>query len=418
MRAPFFVQATIKKAFPAFPRLYRRARSRWRHPRSHYAGAPKRFAALVRQISETPYLRLQDEQLSHGIEHNAEEAAQLANAVIEINNTCNIDCLMCKTSLSTRQKGRMTTETLELAVGKTTERGVRTVELHTLGDPLANPRLAEVLALLRRYRVRTGITTNGLLLHRHVETLIEFVDVCSSLSFSIDGATAPTYERIRAGGNWEQLMANLELAKERLKPNGFRIRSSMVVGRENAHEIGLYIERLRHYVTEPHLDLAFSFVNSLAPDNNYFDAANLFPIHTYSNAPCYMVSGSTPHILVDGRVSVCSRDYDGSLVVGDIHQHSIDEILRGDSMRALQLAHAAHDVSAYPLCRTCFTVDTRIHQAFSELTTYLLYFFPLEKAGFYQERVDDCIAMFQKGADPKITLALFPTPRSGPQLAN
>jgi MoaA/NifB/PqqE/SkfB family radical SAM enzyme len=418
MRVPFFVQATIKKAFPASPRLYRRARSHWHHPRSHYAGASKRFAALVRQISETPYLRIADERFHHGIEHDAEESAKVANAVIEINNTCNIDCLMCKTSLSTRQKGQMTTETLELAVGRTTERGVRVVELHTLGDPLANPRLAEVLALLRRHGVRTGLTTNGLLLHRHVETLIKFVDVCSSLSFSIDGATAPTYERIRAGGNWEQLMANLELAKERLTPNGYRIRSSMVVSRENAHEIGLYIERIRHYVAEPHLDLSFAFVNSLAPDNNYFDATNLFPIHTYSKAPCQMVIGSTPHILVDGRVTVCSRDYDGSLVVGDIRQHSIAEILRGDSMRTLQLAHAAHDVSAYPLCRTCFTVDNRIDRAFNELTAYLLYFFPLEKAGFYQERVDDCIAMFQKGADPKIAMPLFLTPRSGRQLAN
>ena len=28
-------------------------------------------------------------------------------ATLEINNTCNIDCLMCKTSLATRKKGKM-----------------------------------------------------------------------------------------------------------------------------------------------------------------------------------------------------------------------------------------------------------------------------------------------------------------------
>lgn len=415
---PYVVQAALKKTFPSFPGLYRRCRSLWIHPRSHYAQAPKRFEALVHQMNETPFPRLQEEHFRRHIERRAGGQVSVANAVIEINNTCNIDCLMCKTSLSTRQKGRMTTEMLELSVKRTIEFGVREVELHTLGDPLANPRLAEVFALLRRHRLRTGISTNGLLLHRHVDTLLEFVDVCSSLSFSIDGATAPTYERIRAGGNWDQLLANLDLAKEKLKPNGFRIRSAMVVSRENVHEIGMFIERFRHHVTEPQADLFFGFVNSLAPDNAYFEATNLFRIHTHLNTPCHMVSGTIPHTLVDGRVSICSRDYDGSLVVGDIRQHSLAEIFQGDSMQALQRAHAAGDVSAYPLCRTCFTVDHRIADAFNELMAYLLYFFPQEKADFYQERANECISMFQQAADAAITTSLFPQPRAGRQLVN
>ena len=162
---------------------------------------------------------------------------------------------MCMTSLSTRNKGRMDPELLDLAVQRATELGAREVELHTIGDPLANPRFEDVLALLRRHAVRTGITTNGLLLHRHVDALIEYVDVCSSISISIDGATAPTYERIRAGGKWEQLIENMEIAKRRLKPSGFRLRSSMVVSRENVHEVGLCIERFRGDVTDPRIDL-------------------------------------------------------------------------------------------------------------------------------------------------------------------
>ena len=411
IRIPFPLQAALKKAFPAFPGIYRRYRAQWQHPRSHYAGAPKRFAALVREMNETPFPRLQAEEFARQLDCEPTEASSVSNAVIEINNTCNIDCLMCKTSLSTRKKGRMGTEMLELAVQRATELGAREVELHTIGDPLANPRFADVLALLRRHAVRTGITTNGLLLHRHVDTLIEYVDVCSSISISIDGATAPTYERIRAGGKWEQLMANVELAKHRLKPNGFRVRSSMVVSRDNVHEVGLYIERFRSDVTDPRIDLTFSFVNSLAPDNANFEATNLFPIHTYSTAPCWQVSGPVSHTLVDGRVTVCCRDYDGSLVVGDIRQQSLTDIFRGDAMRALQRAHATRDVSAYALCRTCFTVDRRIDSAFNELIAYLLYFFPHEKAGFYQGYVDQCIAMFQKGANPAISTALFPQPR-------
>lgn len=358
-------------------------------------------------MNDVPFPRLQQDQFHRRVEHDPADPAHISNVVIEINNTCNIDCLMCLTSLSTRTKGRMTPEMMELAAAKTTEFGAREVELHTIGDPLANPRLADVFALLRRHRVRTGLTTNGLLLHRHVEMLIEFVDVCSSISFSIDGGTAPTYERIRAGGNWDQLIANLDLARERLAPKGFRIRSSMVVSSENVHEAGLYIERLRDYVTDPALDIVFTFLNSLAPDNAYFNAANLFPIHTSTTAPCRQISAPVPHMFIDGRVTVCSRDYDGSLVVGDIRRHSLAEVLHGEPMHAIQRAHAAGDVSAYPLCSTCFMVDSRIADAFNELTSYLLYFFPHEKAAFYQDRVDECIAMFQRGADPAIAVSLF-----------
>ena len=116
------------------------------------------------------------------------------------------------------------------------------------------------------------------------------------------------------------------------------------------------------------------------------------------------------HTLIDGRVTVCCRDYDGSLVVGDISQQSLGDIFRGDAMGALQRAHAARDVSEYALCRTCFTVDRRIATAFNELIAYLLNFFPDEKAAFYQGYVDECVAMFQKGANPEITAGLFPRP--------
>jgi pyruvate-formate lyase-activating enzyme len=413
MQVPFFVQATLKKIFPGFAGFYRRSRSHWHTPRTRYTDAPRRFAELVDQINDTPFDRVQKDEFRLALEHDTAKRAESASAFIEINNTCNIDCLMCMTSLTTREKGRMSADVLELAVQRAVAAGAREVELHTLGDPLANPRLADVFAVLRRHGVRTGLSTNGLLLHRHVDTLIEFVDVCSSISFSIDGATASTYEHIRAGGNWDRLITNLNIARDRLSPSGFRLRSSMVVSRDNVHEVGAYITLLRRYVTDPRLDVHLGVINSLSPDNTYFDATNLFANHTYQNLPCHMVSGRTPHTLIDGRVSVCSRDYDGSLVVGDIRHDTVADIMNGDSMRALQNAHATGDVSAYPMCATCFTIDSRVPAAINELTAYLLYFFPDEPAEFYQSRIDQCVSMFQQGADASVTAALFPTPTTG-----
>ena len=62
---------------------------------------------------------------------------------------------------------------------------------------MANPRLPDVLEEIRSFNLKTSICTNGLLLDKHVDTLIEYIDVAPSIAFSIDGANPETYEKIR-----------------------------------------------------------------------------------------------------------------------------------------------------------------------------------------------------------------------------
>lgn len=409
-RLKFALQGGVRRVMPGLLPSVRGMIEDWRHPRAHFEGAPERFAQLAREIGERPFSEIQQAAFKSALGSEQAGRMMLASSVIEINNTCNIDCLMCKTSLSTRKKGMMPKELLELSVAKIVELGGRNVELHTIGDPLANPRLGDVLAVLRSRSVRTGLLTNGLLLGRYVDVLAEYVDVCSVLSVSIDGATKQTYERIRAGGNWEQLLAQLELAREKLVPKGYRLRVAICVSRDNVGEIGQWVERFRPYVKRPYFDMLFGIVNSLSPDNEYFEATNLFPAHTYVNAPCSQVSQPVGHTLIDGRVTVCCRDYDGSLVIGDVQQDSLAAIFKSKAMKAMQDAHAARDLSAYPLCATCYTVDSRVSGAFAEMMNYLLYFHPSEPAAFYQERVDRFVAAFQAKAPASNVSALFPAP--------
>lgn len=393
-RAWDVARSRIRRHWPAALVLFRRARDL-------YASRPGRFERLratcigtAEDMRERPYARLQDEH-----EQQARLAGYPARAemVIEINNTCNIDCLMCKTSLSTRRKGTMKPEMLEIAARRARDEGVRVVELHTIGDPLANPRLHDVLQILRRYGLRTGLTTNGLLLYRHVDTLLEFRDVCSNIWFSIDGATPAVYERIRAGGKWDQLLTNLELARTRLRAGGYDVLIGMVVSAENIAEVGLFVERFRDYVSAPYSRLRFSFVNSLSPDNQYFERTNLFPTHTVLNAPCRLVVRPEAHVLIDGRVSVCCRDYDGSLVVGSLVEQPLRAVFADVPLKALQEAHRARDVAAYPLCSSCFVVDSRLAVLFNGLLSYLLYRHPDRPAAFYQDRVDRFVRMFRLG---------------------
>ena len=56
----------------------------------------------------------------------------------------------------------------EKAVKEMHEQGVKNILLHTIGDPLANAKLKDYLRILRKYNMQAGISTNGLMLNKHV----------------------------------------------------------------------------------------------------------------------------------------------------------------------------------------------------------------------------------------------------------
>tara|TARA_B100000686_G_scaffold281293_1_gene302928 strand:+ start:895 stop:2109 length:1215 start_codon:yes stop_codon:yes gene_type:complete len=321
------------------------------------------------------------------------------HAVVEINNTCNINCVMCQTQSATRKKGRMTTDLLEETLDKLQFAGITNVALHTLGDPLANPRLGEVFAELRKRGLTTSICTNGLLLPRHADTLLDYMDICPSISFSVDGATAETYERIRLGGKWKDLITALELNNKKLRPRGMTTKIQMTVSKDNVHEVGMLIENFSKYVAYPAQDLAFHVITGLAPDNTYFNTFNLFTNHTHKNSMCTRVQGDPLWFNVDGTVSACCRDYHGELYVGDIRKHTFDEILEGEGLRKMQEAHESGDLSAYPPCNDCFRPDKRLDEIFNSTVQFFIRTSPKATAAYYQKRVDDLCGILQSNGN-------------------
>ena len=146
--------------------------------------------------------------------------------------------------------------------------------MHTIGDPLANPKLEIIFKELRKYKIKCGVSTNGLLLYKHIKILQKYVDVCPSIKFSIDGATKKTYEKIRNKGKWDDLIKNLDLSNKYLKKYNIPIRINMTVSKDNCDEIGEFICLYKKYVNEPSKDMTFHLVNSLSPDNSYFHSMN------------------------------------------------------------------------------------------------------------------------------------------------
>jgi MoaA/NifB/PqqE/SkfB family radical SAM enzyme len=109
------------------------------------------------------------------------------------------------------------------------------------GDPFAS--------LVYRYfikgikdlpNVRFTIQTNGLLIKKMYQRLLNMFEKLDVLNISIDGATKTTYELLRRGGQFEKLLENLEFIKDYHQQ--FEIKIHMVVQKSNWQEMGDMLE--------------------------------------------------------------------------------------------------------------------------------------------------------------------------------
>ena len=110
-------------------------------------------------------------------------------AEIEINKNCNINCVMCNTSLSTRPQFNMDMELFEHAVKYTKGQWGGHTALHTIGEPLMNNKLPQYFEILRKQGAQIQFSTNALILHKYIDFLIDYSDVIWEFRFSIDGAS-------------------------------------------------------------------------------------------------------------------------------------------------------------------------------------------------------------------------------------
>ena len=118
------------------------------------------------------------------------------------------------------------------------------ISLSVSGEPLVSGNLEEELALAGEYGVKVSITTNGvpLAVPRIRRLVLEHIDL---IHLSMDAACKETFERIRAGARWEQVMGALEaLLRERAAGKGPRVYANFVMMRENIEELPRWVERM------------------------------------------------------------------------------------------------------------------------------------------------------------------------------
>lgn len=88
---------------------------------------------------------------------------------IEISNICNIQCSFCP--VVERDNRMMSIEEFKNALSQV-KPFTDEICLHLMGEPLAHPKIKEILKICDESQIKVMITTNGILLKRYQDTLL------------------------------------------------------------------------------------------------------------------------------------------------------------------------------------------------------------------------------------------------------
>jgi len=173
---------------------------------------------------------------------------------IDTNNVCNCRCKMCPSAVDLPPKSPLflsLSDFRELATLVLPR--ARGLYLSCAFEPMLTPRFETYLDAVPAYHVPfVSLCTNGQRLTAEVVSAL-IRNKIHEIIFSVDGATAPTYEGIRIGARFDRLMENLErLVKEKQRQGSRRpaLRFNYTVSGDNEHEIEPFVLNFGRFLPE------------------------------------------------------------------------------------------------------------------------------------------------------------------------
>lgn len=266
---------------------------------------------------------------------------------VELTSDCNFRCVMCPNKdLDNKDRGYMPmdlyTKILEEAAGWVFE-----INLAHRGESLLHPRIPEMIAAAREKGVYTRLHSNASLLTEDLSRQI--IDAgLNRLSISFDGYDKATYEKIRRGGDFEQVSANIVRLLQIKKEMGVKHPETAieVINFKPVKESPASSDEFRRRFKGLPLD---SFV--IKELHNWAGE-----IKTAEPGKHYSVCTFPWNALVvfwDGAVLPCTQDFFGYYVVGNAGQSTLREIWNSDRMVDLRRRLVSGDVQELKTCSAC-----------------------------------------------------------------
>ena len=198
------------------------------------------------------------------------------------------------------------------------------------------------------------ITTNGLLLNEDKINQI-FLSGLDSIKFSIDAASAETYKIVRPPGDFDRLLRNIKILKQKRdeKNSPLKIYSSFILTKDNYHELrefqkfwAPWIDEISiHHVTNQS-NLQSEEFEKLSVRKNKHEVVE--------DKVCNFL-WNRMIMTYDGQFTLCTEDFEGELIYGNIHEETMRESWNNKKMQGFRKAFVTKDYSCNKRCEGCNT---------------------------------------------------------------
>lgn len=227
----------------------------------------------------------------------------------------------------------------------------RHVWLTQLGEPMLNKHLVDYVRAAKKDGHHVGFTTNGSLM-TDAKARDLFAAGIDHVVFSFDGSTKETFERIRIGGRFDEVVSNIR----RFAAINQEVRSE---GNRCAVQVDMLISDLTEgEVPAFHAMWSDIAITQAHPIDNWAGQLDLpeefgarrMPRQDGDRYPCNLM-WKTAYVSSGGEAILCCHDYKLKSKLPNVHQKSLKDIWR-DEIRTERARHVAGDFTS-PACNAC-----------------------------------------------------------------
>lgn len=282
---------------------------------------------------------------------------------IEPTDRCNLACPLCINRLiPPEQKGDLDWNLFKSIIDQL-EGKVCDINLFHRGEPLLHPKITDMVSYAASKGMATRIHTNATLLTREVSRSLLDKGL-NYISFSFDGFDKETYERNRAGANFEQTLNNiinfLKVKKALGTNKTFTV--LQIIDTNSSPNRKQEFQKQKRDFLDRFKDLPLNKVSIRIP-HNWGGGISLHPSPLPSGERTSWVRGEKKIVCTfpwygltifrDGKVVLCCQDYGGEISLGNAAKQDLKTIWNSKLLQKSRNDFYHKQYELYKPCPNC-----------------------------------------------------------------
>ncbi len=283
---------------------------------------------------------------------------------IEPTTACNLACPECPSGLKqfSRPTGKLDLE-LHRQMLAQVKKSVFYINYYFQGEPFLHPQFLDLIREAKLAKMYTATSTNAHFIDK--AKAIEIIDSgLDRLIISVDGITQATYEQYRVNGSLSKVLEAsaflVQAKKERRSATPFLIFQFLAVKPNEAEIPAVFTLAKEIGIDEVRIKTAqlydFKNGNSLMPEQEEYaryakQSDGTYKLKGRQGNHCWrMWSGSV--LTWDGKVVPCCFDKDASHVLGNMKEHSFDQIWKSKAYKQFRFS-ILKNRQEIDICKNC-----------------------------------------------------------------